>query len=236
MKEFQISDAAANEENIVYLYEALGGAANDFGGTVIAGTDSARSVLTLKFPSAYYDYMRSEAEDKIADVIAVRYKYRFFTERIKAAGLSPFENEILFSALIAADIDEDRRYIMRRLKTFKNYALDGIYNFRLAPLKRKWEEVAGYIPPYFPPSRLTDFVSYLTGEKSGRRVTVENGKVYDKHYNILHRTRLTGEMKEGRILREVILSGCGDIRLLTPVPPCDEKYLKEYFSGRITFS
>ena len=44
------------------------------------------------------------------------------------------------------DIDEDKKYAIKKLKSFQEYALDGIFNFRLQPLKNKWREVASYIP------------------------------------------------------------------------------------------
>ncbi|MBO4262906.1 MAG: hypothetical protein J5903_03885 [Clostridia bacterium] len=236
MNEINITENNFSEENVLYLYDSLSGIVGETGGGAFVETDDARTRLKLVFPEKYDDLIRCEAEDKIADVIAVKYKYEFFGKKLKTEGLSPLEKEILFSALIAADLTDDKRYIIRKLRSFAEYTIDGTYNFRLAPLRRKWEDVVGYIPSYFPPCRLTDFVSYLVGEKSGSKVTVENGKVYDKHYNLLNRTALTGKTDDGRIIREVILSECGDLRLLTPVSEKDDEYLKKYFAGRISFS
>ncbi|MBR1868211.1 MAG: hypothetical protein IJ800_06535 [Clostridia bacterium] len=235
MKEIKISDGSEKNVPMTYLSSALTSAAKDFGGEVCLYADKHRKTITVKISDEYEDFLRGEAEDKISDVIAVKYKYDFFVKKIPASGLNEIEREILYSALISADIDEDKRYIARKLRGFYEYAVDGIYNFRLSALKRKWSEIVGYIPPYFPSGRLNDFVSYLIGEKKGKAVTVENGNVYDKHFNLLRRTELTGDISEGRILREALLSGCGELRVLSPVPESEERYLRTYFMGRITF-
>ena len=235
MKEIKISDGADKNVSMTYLSSALSAAAKDFGGEAWLCSDRHRKTITVKINEEYEDFIRGEAEDKISDVIAVKYKYDFFSRRIPASGLGEIEKEILYSALISADIDEDKRYIVRKLKGFEEYAVDGVYNFRLSALKRKWAEIVGYIPSYFPSGRLNDFVAYLIGEKKGKSVTVENGNVYDKHFNLLRRAELTGKTREGRILREALLSGCGELRVLSPVPENEEKYLRTYFMGRITF-
>ena len=235
MIEIMISDGADKNDAMTYLSSSLNTVAKDFGADVWLYADKHRKTIVIKTQEEYEDFIRGEAEDKISDVIAVKYKYDFFSKKITANGLDGIEREILYSALISADIDEDKRYIMRKLKGYDEYVVDGIYNFRLSPLKRKWAEIADYIPQYFPSCKLNDFVSYLVGEKRGKSVTVENGKVYDKHFNLLRRTELTGKLKEGKILREVLLSGCGELRVLTPVPESEERYLKRYFLGRITF-
>ena len=234
MREIKVSDSSHNEAGVAYIYGALSGALSDLNGNIYADTDDVRSTIKIEVANAYGDYVKSEVEDKIADVIAVRYKYFFFKKFIKVGGLTPLETEMLFCALIAADIDDDKKYIMRKLRPFGEYSIDGVFNFRLSPLKKKWADIVGYIPSFFSSEKFTDFVSYLVGEKSGKTVTVENGKVYDKHFNVFKRTELTGDMEEGRIAREVILSACGDVRLLSPLPPTDERYIKRFFSGRIS--
>lgn len=235
MREIKISDEAEREENIEYIRSCLLGTIADFKGEVRAETVGQRTAMTLKAGREYYEYLKYEVEDKVAEVIAIKYKYEYFKAYIKAGGLSELETEMLFNALIAADLEEDKGYISRKLRRFSEYAIDGVYNFRLGALKKKWADIVGYIPTYFERGRLADFISYLTAEKRGKTVTIENGVVYDRHYNILSRTQLLGDFKEGRIVREAILSSCGEVRLIGVLPETDKEYLKLFFPERITF-
>lgn len=236
MEEITVTERATNDKNVGYLLATLASAADDLGGKIFRHADDARSVLTIRVPEEGADYLRSETEDRIADVIAVRYKYDFFRSRIRPDGIEGLKRELLFSALIAADLAEDKRYIMRKLRLFREYAIDGIWNFRLGALKRKWTDIVGYIPAYFDEKRLKDFIVYLVGEKRGRKVVVENGNVYDKNFNLLRRSDLIDATGEGKLVREVILSGGGSVELIGNVPSLDEKYLREYFGSSVVIS
>ena len=171
-------------------------------------------------------------------MIAVGYKYDYFKKDIPASGLKDFEREILYSALIAADIDEDKRYIVKRTRIFDEYVIDGIFNFRLVPLRHKWEEITGYIPLVFTDKQLREFVRYLIGEKRSKKAIVQGGRVYDGNYNLLERSKLLPAlpgMAEGNILREVILSASGRVEVGSEIPDTDKKYLRDFYGGRIFF-
>jgi hypothetical protein len=136
--------------------------------------------------------------------------------------------------LIAADLEEDKKYSFDKLKCFKEIAIDGIFNFRLKPLKRKWQDVVSYIPTCFLNSQLKDFLSYLLENKT-KRVYVDNGRVYDWHFRRLKRSNLL-DCDQVKILREVILSNCGEVELSGELPKDDEYYLKEYYADKLFFS
>ena len=59
--------------------------------------------------------------------------------------------------------------------------------------------------------------------------------MYDGHYRRLNRNLLT-EYDKLNLVREVILSNCGEVELLGEIPKDDEFYLKEFYSDKITFS
>ena len=234
MKEIKITDSE-NEKGLIYACKAISALVAEFCGRTENFKAGGRSVLLISCPDKYYDLFKCEIEDKIADVIAVMYKYEFFKRKIVAGGLNKVEREILLSALIGADIEDDKRYIVRRLRTFNDFAVDGIYNFRLQPLKNKWKDVASYVPCFFTVGELNDFVSYLVSERRTKKVIVESGKVYDGNYNRLRRTFLTGSLEECAIVREVILSSSGNVEVFSAIPELDEKYLKTFFGRRLSF-
>jgi hypothetical protein len=149
-------------------------------------------------------------------------------------GLSKEEKEILFAGLIAADLDDDKKYSFERLKLYTDMPIDGIFNFRLSPLKNKWKDIVQYVPVGFMNTQLKEFVTFLIENKK-KRVYVDCGKVYDSHYRRLKRTSLL-EGDGVKIVREVLLSNCGEIELCGEIPKEDEYYLKEFYSDKIIFS
>ena len=84
------------------------------------------------------------------------------------------------------------------------------------------------MPTCFVNSQLKDFISYLLENKK-KRVYVDCGRVYDAHFKRLKRCSLLGGGDKVSIVREVLLSNCGEIELTGPLPADDEFYLKEFY-------
>ena len=104
----------------------------------------------------------------------------------------------------------------------------------LIPLKKKWQEIVTYIPTTFMGSQLKDFMSFLLENKK-KKVYVDSGRVYDSHYRRLKRCSLLGG--EGvNVVREVLLSGCGEVELSGKIESDDERYLKEFYGDRVYFA
>lgn len=236
MSEIKISESSLKSSNIIYISQALKGVITEVNGKAEIKRDRNRCEYKITVPNDYRDLTLLEVQDKIADVIAVNYKYVYFKKNIKVTGLTASEYELLLTALISADIDEDKRYAIKKLKSFSEYAIDGIFNFRMQPLKGKWQEILSYIPTVFPFGGLKDFVSYLIKDKAGKRVYYENGKVYDKRFNELNRKTLLGDNNfEYGSIKEMLLSGAGEIELSTKLNDNEEKYLKEFYGDRAIF-
>ena len=113
-------------------------------------------------------------------------------------------------------------------------AIDGVYNFKLKPLRKKWQEVVECVPQCFLSTQLKEFISYLL-ENKRKRVYIEDGRVYDWHYRRINRSSLLSGEKV-KIVKEVLLSNCGEIEISGKVPKEDEFYLKEYYFDKISFS
>lgn len=192
-----------------------------------------RSQLIINFPDCYEEIIFTEIIDVISEIVAINYKYRYFQNSVKVAGLSSLEKEILLTSLIAADLIEDKRYSFERFKGQTEIAIDGVFNFRLQPLKRKWEDIASYMPSCFVNSQLKDFISFLLENKK-KRVYIDGGKVYDSHYKRLLRANLM-ENDKLEVIKEVLLSNCGEIEINGEIPKEDEMYIKEFYKDKIFF-
>ena len=90
------------------------------------------------------------------------------------------------------------------------------------------------MPNCFVQNQLHDFISYLI-ENRKKRVYLTGGKVYDGHYRKLMRTDLL-DGETVKLVREVILSDCGEVEISCKIPERDEYYLKEFYKDKIYFS
>lgn len=232
MSQLSVSECTFNDNNLEYIRESL---SDLFFKKERCDFFAEKDIM---FASFYVDddleaVAKEELADKIADVICVAYKYAYFEKEIVLGGLSGAEKEILLSSLISADVDDDKRYVKSVLDFGDEVSLDGVYNFRIAPLRKKWREITGYIPSYFTGDELKEFVCYLIGEKRGKKVYVEDERVYDRRYNRLRRSDLIPEGKGLKLVKEVLLSGAGEVVVKGSLPQADERYLKEYFGEKI---
>ncbi|MBQ3220234.1 MAG: hypothetical protein IJB32_06580 [Clostridia bacterium] len=234
MTQITVSEKDYNESNLLYVQSVMSELFTHADCSVKESVAGGRASLTITCPEYYKDIIKAELSDKLAEIIAIKYKYDFFKNSIRTGGLSKIEKEILLTSLIAADLEDDKKYSFDRLKTYNDVAVDGIFNFRLQPLKNKWKDIVQYVPPGFMNTQLKEFVSYLIENKK-KRVYVDDGRVYDSHYRRLKRSALLDG--DGiKIIREVLLSNCGEVELSGSIPKDDEYYLKEFYNDKIIFS
>lgn len=235
MSSLYISECSENTSNIIYLKEGI----TDFfinENIVKIYADKHRTIGIFDFEDSIYERAKELVCDKIADVICIAYKYSLFEDKINLRGLNKLHKEFLLSSLISADIEDDKRYIKAKLSFDNNCcAIDGFYTFKIKPLIKKWNEITEYIPAYFTERELKEFITYLVSEKKGKKVYIENDKVYDKKYNLLKRSDLIPNANGFKILKEILLSGAGEIFLKGNLPVKEAEYLKEYFNGKILY-
>lgn len=234
MTEIIITEKETQINNLLYIQSTLAELIKTGGCGVSIRKTGGRAIMTVETPECYCDVVLAEITDKVAEVIVVKYKYDFLEQAVRTVGLRSAEREILLISLIAADFSDDKRYVFERLKSKKELAIDGAYNFMLQPLKKKWEDVASYIPSGFMSDQLHEFVKYLS-ENRKKRVYVDNGRVYDAQFRRLKRCSLLS-IEKASVFKEVLLSNCGEIELSGAIDTDDEFYLKEYFGDKIIFS
>lgn len=179
--------------------------------------------------------LRAAAEAAIAEVVCVGYKYEVLRGLVHPAGLTPQEKEVLLAAVIAADLEEDKKYARARLAEESEHCIDGFFRFRLRPLSEKWKDVAAVIPYFFTGRQLREFLDFVL-HGSGGRVFLKGEDVYDSHCRRLRRAHLIEEGRsELNTLREIVLSGAGRVECLSAVTAGQEAFLKNYYAGRVCF-
>ncbi len=187
--------------------------------------------IAFKTERAYCPYVRKFTEEHITDVIAIGYKYAFFEKRLPLPLLSEGRKRLLLTALVAADYKEDRAYILRRIRGFTKYCIDGVFHFRLQQLQRRWEEIAGYIPTDMGEVSTESFLSFLAEDGEGK-VFLKKGKAYDEEYRLLSRSILTGKASE---IGEVLLSGAQQVYCFGETDGETKAFLKKYYGEKVFF-
>ena len=233
MKQLKITENEYGESNLLYVQSSISEFCACAGCSLRLENDNGRVQLIANVSDCYSDLVKAEIIDKVAEVVAIKYKYDYFKRNMKVGGLNAVEKEILLTALIAADFQDDKKYALERAKLYDNIAIDGIFNFRLKPLKKKWQDVLECVPTCFLNSQLKEFIRYLL-EGNNNRVYIDDGKVFDSHYRRLKRGSLV-DCEEAKLLIEVLLSCGGVVELNGKISSLDEFYLKEFFNHKIIF-
>jgi hypothetical protein len=190
-----------------------------------------RTVASFQSEEKYCPYIRNYTEERIADVIAVGYKYNYFASTLRLPCLSKKGRELLFVALVSADLAEDRGFIRRKVSGSEEYCIDGTYHFRLSELKTRWKGIADYVPTDFSESSLDGFLDFLIGESNGK-VFLKDGKLYDEDYRRLDLSSLIG--KENPIY-EILLSGPDNIYCFGKTDAETREFLKKYYKEKAVF-
>lgn len=180
---------------------------------------------------AYCPYVRKFAEEHMSDVIAIGYKYEYFNRRLPLPMLSKPLRRVLLTALVAADYQEDRAYIAKRLRGYSQYCLDGVFHFRLQELKKRWDGIVEYIPTDMNESATDGFLEFLVEDGEGK-LYVKSGKVYDSEYRPLSRSLLTGVES---VVGEIILGGAERVYCFGETDNETRVFLKKYYGKKGVF-
>lgn len=187
--------------------------------------------IAFKTEREYCPYVRKYAEGHIADVLAIGYKYAFFERRLPLPLLSPLKKRLLLTALVAADYRDDRLHIMRRIRGFEQYCLDGLFHFRLQDMQKRWEEIAEYVPTDMGERGMDSFLGFLAEDGEGK-IFLKNGKAYDEEYRPLTKSLLTGVESQ---IGEIVLSGAERVYCFGETDGETAAFLKKYYREKAVF-
>ena len=187
--------------------------------------------IAFKTEREYCPYVRKYAEEHIADVLAVGYKYAFFEKRLTLPLLTPLKKRMLLTALVAADYRDDRAHIVKRVRGFESYCIDGLFHFRLQELVKRWEEVVDYIPTDMGEAAMDGFIEFLAEDGEGK-LFLKDGKVYDEEYRPLNRSLLTGVESP---IGEILLGGAERVYCFGEVDGETASFLRKYYGEKAIF-
>lgn len=237
MIDFYITENSKNPANLAYVYSQLPKYLSLCSAKSLLSENEQSAKLSFCVDESYSSYLRRIAEDKVAEAIVINYKYQMFKKNLKVTGLSEKDKNILICSIISADFEDDKAYVKSKISSFDNYSMDGIFNFRLKPLKNKWQEIINYIPGYFNEFELEEFMKYLIGEYSENKIYIKNSAVFDKNYLKLNRSNLIDENNnENHLIKDIILSSATQIECIGKLKEEEYAFLKKYYTNRVVFS
>ena len=187
--------------------------------------------VVFRAEKEYCPYIRKFVEENMADIIVVGYKYAYFEKRLRLPLLSNMQKRILLTALVAADYKDDKIYVRRRLRGYKQYCLDGLFYFRLTDLKRRWEEIVEYIPTDMGEASMDGFLEFLTEEGEGK-LFLKDGRVYGDDYRPLSKSLLTGVKSP---VGEILLGGAEEVYCFGEADENTRAFLKKYYGEKVIF-
>ena len=231
VEQILVTQSGASSPYISYLYGKITDKFSFLSTECRFQDDGERTTAVFASERKYCPYIRRYTEENIADVISIGYKYRFFAGALTLPLLTARERDILLTALVAADLPEDREYVKRQLKGSMEYCIDGLYNFRLSALKSRWQGIAGYVTADFNAVSLENFIDFLIGESRGKAFLKE-GKLYDEEYRTMNKSELIGKSDP---VREILLSGADNIYCFGEPDERTRAFLKKYYRGKCVF-
>ncbi len=193
--------------------------------------DGETTEIAFKTEREYCPYVRKFAEENIADVIAVGYKYSFFEKRLPLPMLTKLKRRTLLTALVAADYKDDCAYVKRQIRGYESYCIDGMFHFRLQELKKRWEGIIEYIPTDMGEASMDGFIGFLTEDGEGK-LFLKDGKAYGEDYRPLSRSLLTGVAST---VGEILLGGAERVYCFGRTDEETTAFLKKYYGEKAIF-
>ncbi len=195
----------------------------------------ATATLTLEIPDLYTEFVFAEVREKLADVIAVGYKYDFFIENTQFWGLSSEQKELFITAVIAADYLEDRRFAQRVIILSEDISVDGVYHFKLQKLTEKWKEICACLPTYFGEEIYRSFMQYLIDDFSDSNVYLVGESVYDKRYGKRGLSLLLGEKNQPNPAQEILLCCGKNVHVVGETESSAIPFVKDFYGKNVRF-
>ena len=194
-------------------------------------TDGDHVEIAFKTEREYFPYVRKYTEEHIADIIALGYKYAYFEKKLPLLLLPPLQKRLLLTALVAADYKEDKNHIIKRIRGYESYCLDGLFHFRLRDMQKRWDEIIEYIPMDMGETGMDSFIEFLAEDGVGK-VFLKDGKLYDEEYRPLNKSLLTGVESP---IGEILISGAERVYCFGETDGDTAAFLKKYYGEKAVF-
>ncbi len=108
---------------------------------MVAHLGEKRSYYAFATENSNKSRVNSIIKQCITDMLSKEAKYTYFEEAVALPMLTSSERNLLLSALVEFDREEEKEIIDRSYSVSDGLCIDGVYNFLLKDLKERWNEI-----------------------------------------------------------------------------------------------
>lgn len=228
---YYVTDSQYKALHVKYVEETLHDTIKALGGITDYKEEDERAVLRITLPDGYAKHFCRSIEEAVTNAIIIGYKWELFQREVKVEGLEEAEYQYFLNVLIAADYVFDIGYVLKRTGT-SPYSIDGIYNFSIAQMIKKWRKIAEDVPYLYDKNQLRSFVEFACQGHSNEKYYVSKDGVFNAAHVRMRKSMLTGGYD---LLKELLIACPGSIELDCPLEEEQEKMIKFYFGKKILF-
>ena len=137
--------------------------------------DKFRSYYTLACSDTYRFQVRRALNAAVCEALSLGYK-NVFVRRLLNVGYDNFYQNVLVNTICKFDNEYDKQYVARIMADCSTLCMDGYYNFRMSPVKRKWQEISKLVCDnsflLYDNELIVELLQYLLDSLTSRENTV----------------------------------------------------------------
>ncbi|MCL2234738.1 MAG: hypothetical protein FWC11_01315 [Firmicutes bacterium] len=114
----------------------------DYKGVLAKSENAHRTSISIACVKEHKNEVIALIKEAIIMTILCQIKFEYLTKAMKNIRLNEESHEILLASLVAFDRETESEMVDKSLKLGEQIALDGLFNFRLNELKKRWDDIA----------------------------------------------------------------------------------------------
>ena len=140
---FQFSITSPNEFSWVSKMERfLSIRLKDYKGVLAKSENAHRTSISVACLKEHKNDVIALIKESIVMTVLCQIKFEYLTKAMKNIRLNEEAYEILLASLVAFDRETESEMVDKNLCLNEKIALDGLFNFRLVELKKRWDDIA----------------------------------------------------------------------------------------------
>lgn len=236
MVKITVSESNSKNLNVAYIYNSMTRYLSICGADADITFDDSRTNLVMTAENRFHSYLRKFTEERVAESVAIGYKYALFQKNIRPSGLSETDREV--TSLRARELRISTRINDMSPSGSKISASIPSTVFLISVCRRSKKNggLHRLHPVRFTERDLKDFLDYILSEREPSIVHFKDGELYDADYVRLKRAALIdGGWTTFPSCGKCFWSGATEVECLTNPPPVLCDVLKKYFGSRTAF-
>ncbi|MCH5157034.1 MAG: hypothetical protein J1G02_04055 [Clostridiales bacterium] len=164
MYETTVSVVKENGHLLDYVKGQLAPCIEQIDGIVSEMDERNRNYFSLACADTYRFQVQRKLCDAVSQSLTLGYK-NIFVRKLLKIDKNNFYHNVLVNTICIFDIEYDKQIVSKIVDIDRTICLDGYYNFRLGPIKKKWQEITKLVSDNFyvmsDSTLIVEFLQYL---------------------------------------------------------------------------